>query len=66
MFQLTKKQTEISEQSSKTCNYEKFKEYLRVKSKANKELFEHYEKEFIRKLKLRTFINTQRSESKCS
>lgn len=37
---------------------------MKAKNKANVKLFEHYEKEFIRKLKLRTYINTQRSESK--
>jgi hypothetical protein len=57
-------ETSISDKNSKTCNYVKFKQYLKAKNKANDKLFEHYEKEFIRKLKLRTYINTQRSESK--
>jgi len=37
--------------------------YLKIKNKMNKKLFKYYNKEFIRKLKLRLFINTQRSES---
>jgi hypothetical protein len=57
-------ETEISDQNSKTCTYTKFKKYLKVKNKANAKLFQYYEKEFIRKLKLRTYINTQRSESR--
>lgn len=54
----------ISTQNCKTCNYDSFMTYLLVKNEANRQLFEHYEKEFFRKLKLRTHINTQRSESK--
>jgi hypothetical protein len=54
----------VSTQNSKTCNYDSFMTYLLVKNEANRKLFEHYEKEFFRKLKLRTYINKQRSESR--
>ena len=57
-------ETSVSEENSKTCNFEKFMKYLKVKNEANNLLFIHYENEFIRKLNLRTYINTQRSESK--
>ena len=49
--------------NSKTCNFNSFMNYLRVKNECNNLLFKHYEKEFFRKLKLREYINTQRSES---
>ena len=57
-------ETTISEHNSKTCDFKTFMNYLKAKNIANVKLFEHYEKDFIRKLKLRTYINTQRSESK--
>ena len=37
--------------------------YLKIKNQANSKLFQYYEEEFLRKLKLRRYINTQRSES---
>ena len=61
---LNKIEKEISEQNSKTINYTKFMEYLKVKNKANSKLFIEYEEEFFRKMKLRTYICTKRSESK--
>jgi hypothetical protein len=57
-------ETKVSKQNSKTCNFMTFMEYLKAKNNANSELFQYYEQDFIRKLKLRTYINTQRSESK--
>lgn len=61
---LKEEETKISQENSKTCNYDKFMKFLKVKNEINKNLFNYYEEEFIRKLKLRTFINTQRSEGK--
>ena len=61
---LMKFETKVSTENSKTCDYKKFMEYLSVKNLANETLFKYYEEEFIRKLQLRTYINTQRSESK--
>ena len=57
-------ETEISQKNSKTCNFSNFMEYLKIKNKNNIILFQHYKKEFFRKMRLRTYINTQRSESK--
>ena len=57
-------ETSVSEENSKTCNFEKFMKYLNIKNEANNKLFVYYEKEVIRKMNLRTYINTQRSESK--
>jgi hypothetical protein len=39
-----------SKLNSKTCNYDKFKEYCIEKNKINKLLFKHYEQTFFRKL----------------
>ena len=57
-------ETILSKYNSKTCNYEKFKEYLIEKNKLNYKLYKHYEQIFFRKFKLNRFINTQKSESK--
>ena len=54
----------LSSHNKKTCNYEKFKNYLIEKNKLNLLLFSHYEKTFFRKFKLNRYINTQKSESK--
>ena len=54
----------LSNHNKKTCNYEKFKNYLIEKNKLNLLLFSHYEKTFFRKFKLNRYINTQKSESK--
>lgn len=54
----------LSEISNKTCDYEKFKKYMKTKSEVDIILKPLYEKEFIRKLKLRSYINKLRSESK--
>ena len=36
--------------NSKSCNYEKFKEYCIEKNKTNNLLFKHYEQSFFRNL----------------
>ncbi len=48
-------ETLLSKLNSKTCNYDKFKEYCIDKNKTNKLLFEHYEQTFFRKFKLNAF-----------
>ena len=54
----------LSSLNKRTCNYDKFKNYLIEKNKLNLLLFSHYEKTFFRKFKLNRYINTQKSESK--
>ena len=54
----------LSSHNKKTCNYDKFNNYLIEKNKLNLLLFSHYEKTFFRKFKLNRYINTQKSESK--
>ena len=43
-------EAKLSKQNSKSCNYEKFKEYCIEKNKTNNLLFKHYEQSFFRKL----------------
>ena len=43
-------EAKLSKQNSKSCNYEKFKEYCSEKNKTNNLLFKHYEQSFFRKL----------------
>ena len=57
-------ETILSHYSSKTCDYTKFLNYLIAKNKANYQLLPHYEQPIFRKLKLNSFINTQKSEAK--
>jgi hypothetical protein len=57
-------ETALSVLSSKTCDYEKFKDYCTAKNRLNYSLYAHYEQTIFRKLKLNRFTNTQKSESK--
>jgi transposase len=55
-------ETEISKHNKRTLDIKKFKEYLKKKNEVNKKLFEFYEKEIFRKLKLNGYINRLKSE----
>lgn len=57
-------ETEISKYNSKSVNYRKFLKYCKKKNEINRLLFKHYSNKVFRKLKLNTYINTQKSESK--
>lgn len=57
-------ETELSEYNSKSTDYEKFKAFVKKKNECNEKLFDFYKKELFRKLKLREYINKQRSEMK--
>ena len=57
-------ESSLSDYNSKTCNYEKFKEYCIEKNKINYKLYKHYEQSFFRKFKLNRYTNMQKSESK--
>ena len=49
---------------SKTCNFVLFLDYVKIKNRVNRCLFDQYQNELYRKLKWNSFINTQKSESK--
>ena len=57
-------ESELSNYNSKTCDFDKFMDYLKVKNRINRCLFNQYQKKIYRKLKWNRYINTQRSESK--
>lgn len=61
---ICEEEKKLSEYSNKTCDFEKFKKYMAIKCNVDLKIKGLYEKEFIRKLKLRTHINKLRSESK--
>ena len=55
----------MSELNSKTCNFDKFVEYIELKNEINEELKSFYVDNIKhRKFKFRKYINKQRSESK--
>jgi hypothetical protein len=57
-------ETILSNYNSKTCKYNKFMEYCVEKNNINYKLYNHYEQQLFRKLKLNRFTNTQKSELK--
>ena len=55
----------LSEVNSKTCNFNKFIDYIKLKNEINEELKPFYVDNIKhRKFKFRKYINKQRSESK--
>ena len=63
-LRITESETELSEYNSKTVNVDKFKEYVKAKNKVNKECGTFYRKALHRKMKLRQYVYTQKSEDK--
>ena len=61
---ISKVENKLSELNSKTCNYKKFKKFIKLKNKLNKELEEKYQQEIFRKYKWYSYINKKKTESK--
>jgi len=61
---IDKIENELSNYNSKTCDYNKFKEFIKKKEEINEKVFSFYKELFLRRMKRRAYINTQRSESK--
>jgi hypothetical protein len=57
-------ESELTKYNSKTCHFNEFMKYLKIKNKINRCLFKQYQEKIYRKLKWNRFINTQKSESK--
>jgi hypothetical protein len=57
-------ESELSKYNSKTCHFNEFLKYLKIKNKINRCLFKQYQEKIYRKLKWNRYINTQKSESK--
>jgi hypothetical protein len=60
---ISKIENELSKYNSKTCNFDKFKEYIKEKNMINEQLFEAYEDEIFRKYKWYGYINRKRTEA---
>ncbi|ARF09744.1 hypothetical protein Indivirus_2_123 [Indivirus ILV1] len=54
----------LSSANSKSCNYKKTQEYIRIKSAINNVLQEYYQKKLYRKLRWNSYINNQKSEAR--
>ena len=59
---ITTKENTLSAFNSKTCNLEKFKEYIIEKIKVNQELYISYQNEKFRQYKWYAYINKKRTE----
>jgi hypothetical protein len=59
---IIQEETKLTSFNSKTCNYIKFKEYIKEKTEVNSKLFAKYENMYFRKLKWFSYLNTKRSE----
>jgi len=57
-------ESQLSNYNSKICDINEFTFYLDKKIEINRILYEHYSNPIYRKLKMNTYINTQKSESK--
>lgn len=57
-------ENKLSIYSSKTCNYKKFKKFIKEKNILNKELEEKYQQEIFRKYNWYSYINKKKTESK--
>ena len=61
---IIEKETILSELNSKTIDYQKFKDYIKEKTKLNNELQEFYITDLWRKMKWRQFVYSRKSEDK--
>ena len=61
---ISKVENELTNYNSKTCNLEKFKEFIKNKNKINSMLFENYNREIFRKYKWYGYLNRKHTETK--
>jgi hypothetical protein len=59
---IIEKETKLSESNSKTINYDKFKDYIKEKTKLNNETRDFYIKDLWRKMKWRNYVYSRKSE----
>ena len=59
---ITTRENTLSSFNSKTCNLEKFKEYITEKIKVNQDLYKLYQSEKFRQYKWYAYINKKRTE----
>jgi hypothetical protein len=58
---ITKMESRLTEENSRTVHYQKFKEYLIVKDKVNKQTLDFYKRDTWRRMNFRTYCYTQKS-----
>jgi hypothetical protein len=61
---ISKVENELSKYNSRTCDFEKFKEFIKNKNKINSILFDKYNKEIFRKYKWYGYLNRKHTETK--
>jgi hypothetical protein len=61
---ISKIENELTKYNSKTCNFDKFKEFIKNKNKINSMLFEKYNKEIFRKYKWYGYLNRKHTETR--
>ena len=61
---ITKVENELSNYSSKTCDFEKFKSFISNKNRINSLLFKKYNKEIFRKYKWYGYLNRKHADTK--
>ncbi len=61
---ISKVENELTKYNSKTCNFDKFKEFIKNKNKINNMLFSKYNKEIFRKYKWYGYLNRKHTETK--
>jgi len=59
---ITEIENELSSYNSKTCNIDKFNEYITNKIRINEQLYKKYQDEKFRKYKFYSYINKKRAE----
>ena len=64
MNQIKEEEDKLIGYNSKTCNYEKFKEYIKKKNEVNVILIKKYEEKFFRQYKWYSYINRKRTEDR--
>ena len=62
-LQITEIERKLSTVNSKSCDYTKFKEYIKLKNEISIQLYDLYKKEKFRRLNWYSHINRQRSEA---
>lgn len=61
---ISKTENELTKYNSKTCDFEKFKEFIKNKNKINGMLFDKYNREIFRKYKWYGYLNRKHTETK--
>jgi hypothetical protein len=61
---ISKVENELTKYNSKTCDLNKFKEFIKNKNKINSMLFDKYNREIFRKYKWYGYLNRKHTETK--